>query len=73
MYCLNVCLCVLGVPMEVIGSPEIRVTGSSELRCGCWESNPGLLQDQEVFLIAESTLSFLTTFHWEFILLHFFS
>ena len=39
VFCLHVYLC------EGIGAPGIRVTDSCELLCGCWELNPGLLEE----------------------------
>lgn len=42
------------------------------LLCGCWESNPGPLQEQQVLLIPEPTLqlqqSFKENFHKELVL-----
>lgn len=49
MFCLHVYLCE-------VRSPEIRVTGSYKLPCGCWKSNPDPREDQPVFLMAESSL-----------------
>ena len=39
-----------------VGSPGTRVTNSCELPCGCWELNPGPLQEQQVFLTTEPSL-----------------
>lgn len=42
---------------EGIRNPETGVPDCSELPgVMCWESNPGLLQDQPVLLTAKSTL-----------------
>lgn len=51
------CLSLFVCPMYVIVSQrsrkniepsEARVTGGCEQSCGCWESSPGLLQEQPV-------------------------
>ena len=44
------CLC------EGVESPGTGVTESCELPCGCWDLNPGPLEEQPVFLSAESSL-----------------
>ena len=49
-------VCVPSVPEKDIRSPETGVTESCELPCGCWESNPGPLKEQAVFLTAEPSL-----------------
>ena len=36
--------------------PETGDTNSCELPCGCWESNPGPLEEQPVFLTVEPSL-----------------
>lgn len=36
--------------------PGNGVMDDCELPCGCWESNPGLLQEQQMFLTAEPLL-----------------
>lgn len=41
---------------ERIRSSETRVTGVCKLPYGCWESNPGSLEEQPVFSSAESRL-----------------
>lgn len=59
--CMNVCLyvctlCIYLVPLKArkcVGTPRPRVTDVYELPCGCWEPNPGPLQDQPVLLTAE--------------------
>jgi hypothetical protein len=50
MLCLHVCLC------EGVRSLGTRVTDSCELPCGCWEFNPGPLEEQSVVLTAEPSL-----------------
>jgi hypothetical protein len=37
-------------PEDGIRFPVIGVTGSCKLPCGCWELNPGPLQEQPVLL-----------------------
>jgi hypothetical protein len=47
--CIYVC--------EGVGYPEACIIASCELPCGCWESNPGPLEEQPVILlISESSL-----------------
>jgi hypothetical protein len=41
---------------EHTGSPGTGVVDNCELPCGCWELNPGVLQEQPVFLTTESSL-----------------
>lgn len=41
---------------EGIGSPRVGLTDGSESPCGCWEANPGLLQEQQVLLTSEPSL-----------------
>jgi hypothetical protein len=36
-----------------IGSSETGVGGGCKPPCGCWEPNPGPLQEQQVFLTAD--------------------
>ena len=43
-------------PEEGIGSSENGVTDSCELPCGCWESNPGPLEEQPVLFTVEPSL-----------------
>lgn len=57
MYVYRLCL-VLQRPEEVIGSLDIGITGGSELPCVCWELNMGILQEQPLVLISESSLQF---------------
>ena len=42
---------------EDAGSPGIETTDVREPPCGCWKSNPGPLQEQQMFLTAEPSLS----------------
>ena len=48
------------VPMEdtegAVRSPGTRVTDSSKAPFGCWELNPGSLQEQQVLSAAELSL-----------------
>ena len=48
MSALCACLVPLEDKKERVGSPGPGVTGGYELLCGCWELNPGLLQEQPV-------------------------
>lgn len=41
---------------ETLEYPGTGVTHSYEPPCGCWESNPGPLQEQQVLLTAEQLL-----------------
>ena len=45
--CMDVCLC------EGVRSPGLGITDSSELPCGSWALNPGLLEKQPVLSIPE--------------------
>lgn len=46
---------VLQKSEENIRSPGTIITGDCELLCGCWELNPGPLQELQVPLTAEPT------------------
>ena len=63
VLCLHVCLC------EGVGYSGAGVTDRCELPCGCWELNPGLLEEQSVLLTTEPPLQPLVFF---FFLLLFF-
>jgi hypothetical protein len=39
---------------------ETGVTDSCELPCGCWETNPGSLEEQKVLLTDEPSLQLLS-------------
>lgn len=52
------CTLVLQRPEEGIGSLDIGITGGSELPCVCWKLNLGVLQEQPLVLISESSLQF---------------
>ena len=55
------CMCV----GEAVGSPGTGVTDRCELPCGCWELNPGLLEEQPVLLTTKLSLQlpkYITTF-----------
>lgn len=63
MFCLRACVCTVCTlggyedeKKEGIGSPGFGVLHDSEPPCGCWESNPGPLQGQEVLLTIEPAL-----------------
>ena len=43
-------------PEEGDRSPGTRVMDSCEIPCGCWELNPGLLEEQPVLLTFELSL-----------------
>lgn len=45
----------LKTPENVVECPGTQVTDNCEPLCKCWETNPGLLQEQ-VFCTAESSL-----------------
>lgn len=48
-----------------IGSTEIIVTDSCEPLNGCWESNSGLLKEQQMFLTVEAFFFHLKLFKKE--------
>jgi hypothetical protein len=50
VFYLHICLC------EGVRSPVTGVTDSCEPPCGYWELNPGLLDEQSVFLTTEPPL-----------------
>jgi hypothetical protein len=52
VFCLYACLC------EGVVSPGTGVTDSCGLPCGCWELNPGPLEEQRVLLITKPSLLF---------------
>lgn len=43
-------------PEDGVQLPRIGVTDGCELLGGCWETNPGPLKEQPLFLTAESSL-----------------
>lgn len=56
IFYLHVCL------REGVRSPETGMTDSYELPCGCWELNPGPLEEQPVVLTTEPSLSLTSDF-----------
>jgi hypothetical protein len=46
-------------PEEVTECPGTKVTDGCELPGGCWQSNPGPLQEQPVLVTAEPSLQLL--------------
>ena len=46
-----------------VSDPGTGVTSTCELPCGCWELNPGPLEEQPVLLTAEPSLQPLGTFY----------
>ena len=58
VFCLHVCVCTVCPQRsdESIRFPGTGVTDSCELPCGCWESNPGPLQEQSVRVTTENSL-----------------
>jgi hypothetical protein len=50
VFCLRMCLCKGAKP------PGTGVTESCELPCGCWELNPGHLEEQPVLLTPEPSV-----------------
>jgi hypothetical protein len=44
---------------EGVRFPWTGVTDGCELPCGCWESNPGPLQEQPMLLTTELALDFI--------------
>ena len=50
VFCLHVCLCK-GVQSHGTGA-----TDSCKLPCGCWDLNPGPLEEQPVLLTTEPSL-----------------
>ena len=53
VFCLHVCL------NEGVGSHRPKVIGICDLPYGCWELNPGPLEEQPVLLTAEPSLQSL--------------
>jgi hypothetical protein len=59
-----VCVCVYTgrVPIDCKGYEmlldfwNLKLPGGFELTCGCWELNPGFLEEQPVLLITKSSL-----------------
>ena len=43
-------------PHVPVGSTRIEVTDGCEPTCGCWDLNPGPLQEQQVLLTTEPSL-----------------
>ena len=56
--CLNVCKCthVVHCPQRSEEGVGTGVTDTCQLPCGCWESNPGSLQEQSMLLTTEPSL-----------------
>jgi hypothetical protein len=59
--CLSAHLCVMCLQHswrqeEVVRSSGKRVTDCCEPSCGCWELNPGPLEEQPVILTPETSL-----------------
>lgn len=50
---MSACLQAQGSPKRVLDSLGTRVTHSCELPSGCWEPNPGHVQEQLVLGITE--------------------
>ena len=53
---LHTCVQYLQRPEEGIRSLGTGVTGGCELPCGCWELNPGPLEEQPVLVTTEPSL-----------------
>lgn len=47
IYLHHVCVWCLWTLEEDLGSPGTGVIDSGEQLCGCWESDPHLLQEQQ--------------------------
>lgn len=47
---------------ELIGSPGPGVSDGCESTCGCWEPNPGPLQEQKVFIITTEPFHYPASF-----------
>lgn len=62
VFCLQVCLCTTCTSDVHTGQKRVSdpsrpgVTEGCELPCGCWELNPGPLQEQPVLLATEPSL-----------------
>jgi hypothetical protein len=61
VFCLLIYLCTncvqgLRRPEESIGSSGTGAIDVGESPCGCWELNPGPLEEQSVLLSADSSL-----------------
>ena len=59
-------------PEEGIRSPRTRHIGASKPLDGCWEPNPGLLQEQSVLLTTEPPLqSLISSFKKNYLFIYF--
>ena len=61
MDVIPVCISVnhmYAVPKDGVGSPGTGVTSSCLLPCGCWELNPGPLEQQTVLPSTERLVQF---------------
>jgi hypothetical protein len=47
---MDICVLTYVCLYEGVISPETGVADGCELPCGCWELNPGPLEEQLVFL-----------------------
>lgn len=57
-FALYICVCTMCMFVPLEAGTVLR--GDYELPCGCWESNPGPLQEQGVILTGKLSLSLCT-------------
>jgi hypothetical protein len=67
MHFYHMCTWSLWRSDEGIKSPGTGVTGACEHQYGCWELNPGLLQEQPVLLASDPSFHPLYLFFFFFI------
>lgn len=65
VYVPHACL-VLRDQKGTLDFLELGKTDGCELSCGCWESNPGPLQKQQLLFTTESPLAGVQTVSLEF-------
>ena len=53
--CMSVCMFGASGGQKRTEFPGTGVSDRYELPCGCWELNPGLLQEQPVLLTSEAS------------------
>ena len=56
LACMDVLAAYMYTTFVPVGSPEVGSVDGADLPYGCWEMNPGPLQEKEVFLSAELSL-----------------
>ena len=62
MSVLHICAWSLWRPEDSLRSSGTEVTGNCEMPCGCWDLNPGPLEEQPMFLITGPSLQPLSLY-----------